>query len=62
MKILGSGWGPVPEAVLKHLGLHVLIREQARHFFISLGPAMKSSLLQVVKIPPGFHKDIYGMR
>lgn len=63
MKTLGSGWGLCPEAVLKHFGpLHVLMRKQASHFFIALGPAMKSNLLQEVKIPPGFHKDIYGMR
>lgn len=62
MKILGSGWGPGPEAILKHLGpLHVLMTEQARHFFISLRPAMKSSLLQEMKIPPGFHKDIFSI-
>lgn len=54
-KILGSGWSPGPEAVLKHLGpLHIMMREQASHFFVSLGPAMKSSLLQEVKIPPGY--------
>lgn len=58
-----TSWGLCPEAVLKHFGpLHVLMRKQASHFFIALGPAMKSNLLQEVKIPPGFHKDIYGMR